>query len=152
MRIDTTSDRRQTLETVRQLRRLIDSSVTGIGWTTQEMRSSTAARSSHRRGFGDEVRGYKVWQPGDSLKHIHVAATLASTDANEIIIRTHYGPKVVRLNVLLDVGPAMIHGTCGLLKAWLGSRMRRLRHQVRGDHAGHPILHCLRRAPVDRES
>jgi len=114
-------DRKATLAIVREIRGLIDQTLIGISWPSDELQTSYSERSSRRHGPGEEERGMKQYEVGDDINNIHLAATLASTDPDEILIRTFFHARVLRFNVLLDVGASMHFGTHNTLKTRLGA-------------------------------
>ena len=113
--------RTETLLKVRDVRKLIAQAVIGINWASDELQTTITERTSRRHGPGEEERGVKKYELGDKIGHIHLAATLASTDPDEILIRTFFQSRVTRLNVLVDVGPSLFHGTHNTLKSTLAA-------------------------------
>lgn len=115
------SVRQQQLAVVREVSALIEQTQIGINWVSDELQTSFSERSSRRHGPGEEERGVKRYEPGDNLNNLHVPATAASADPDDIFIRTYFKSRVLRFNVLLNVGPSMNFGTHNTLKMRLGA-------------------------------
>jgi uncharacterized protein (DUF58 family) len=118
-----TTDRAATFAVVKEVKELILQSVISLNWSPDELQTSFNQRSSTRHGAGREKRGIKPYEPGDDIRQIHMAATMAATNPEEIFIRTFFKSSVVRLNVLLSVGPSMHFGTQNTLKSRLGAAL-----------------------------
>jgi uncharacterized protein (DUF58 family) len=115
------TDRLATLSAIRAVNKLISQSFVGIDWASGELQLSSNERTSARHGLGEEERGVKLYEAGDSVRNIHLAATMASPNEDEILIRTFFQASVVRLNVLLNVGASMNFGTHGTFKTFVGA-------------------------------
>ncbi len=115
------SDRSAKLAIVREINKLIDQCTVGVNWLSDELQTSYTERSTRRHGPGEEERGLKRYESGDNIRHIHLPATLMATQEDEVYIRTFFQSRVVRFNVLLNVGPSMNFGTHNTLKTRLGA-------------------------------
>ncbi len=118
---ETTIERKATLCDIRAISKLISQSVVDIDWPSEELQISSNERTSARHGLGEEERGVKLYEAGDNVRHIHLSATMASPGEDEILIRTFFQASVLRLNVLLNVGPSMNFGTHGTFKTFAGA-------------------------------
>ena len=116
-------DRKDTLETVRQIQRHVRKCAIAIRWFSSEYMHSPTQRRSKKRGNGHDFRGFKEFDPAvDDIRHIDAFNSARSGDPDApLIVKTFFQPMDVRVNVLLDVWHSMHYGTVNGLKSWLGA-------------------------------
>jgi uncharacterized protein (DUF58 family) len=118
-----------TLELVLSLKRKIVSKPIAVAWPSAERFTSANLRKSRRKGPGLQYLGQKIYDPadGDDPRRIDYNATAAEAEDEsgdqDMIIQTFRNPRVVRMNVLLDVNKSMNFGTKGTSKSLLAGLM-----------------------------
>ena len=112
-----------TLDVVLELRRKLEARSIEIRWPTTENMSSSSPRKSKRKGPGFQWAGYKVFDAADGDDPRHIDHNLSASEADEdtYIVRTFQRPRLVRVNILLDVSKSMNLGTKGTFKSLLGA-------------------------------
>jgi uncharacterized protein (DUF58 family) len=117
----------ETMDLVLQIRHMLDARGMSIRWPSSERLTSSSLRKSTRKGAGLQYFGQKVYDPadGDDPRRIDYNASAAEPEDEmgdqQMIVQTFKSPRIVRVNVLLDVNKSMNMGTKGTLKSILGA-------------------------------
>lgn len=115
------------MDTVLWIRRMLDSGEINIRWASGELYTSPSQRRSKRKGAGLQYLGQKVYDPadGDDQRRIDQPASAAEAEDefgdSDFIVQIFKSPRIIRMNVLLDVNKSMNLGTKGMLKSVLAA-------------------------------
>lgn len=119
----------EAMELVLQIQRELDAGRgVSVRWPSAERLTSPNLRKSKRKGPGLEFAGQKVYDPadGDDPRRIDYNASAAEAEDemgdSDLIVQTFKSPRIIRVNVLLDVNKSMNMGTKGSLKSVLGAK------------------------------
>lgn len=115
------------MELVLQIKRMLDGKGINVRWPSSDAFTSPSMRKSKRKGVGLQYFGQKIYDPadGDDPRRIDQNATASEPEDEmgdqQMIVQTFKSPRIVRMNVLLDVNKSMNMGTKGTLKSILGA-------------------------------
>lgn len=112
-----------TLDIVRQIMEKLAAVMIGVSWPSSHNLASPSTRPSSRRGPGYEYAGQKIFDPtdGDDARHIDYNLSAAEAEEDVYVVRTFTRPRLVAVNVFLDVSRSMNVGIKGTLKSLLAA-------------------------------